>query len=335
MRRCFAALAAALVLLPLLAAPTAALEPDGARLYEGIDVSVYQGEIDFRQVREAGIEMVYIRAGFGCTADDRFEENARAAREAGISYGFYFYVTARTEEQAEEQARFFAELIRDKDYACRPAMDFEEFSGLSGASAERIGLAFLRELEVQTGFRPALYADAYAAERIWSPGFGAYPLWAAEYGPGEPRVAGDTWSGWAGFQYTDQGRVAGILVNVDRDRFTDRMLISEEEDAGWSTYTVRRGDTLWAIARRYEAAVAELAEINGIQNPDLIHPGQVLRVPRPAVPAGILYVVRPGDTLWAIARRYHTTVSALAEDNHIRNPALIYPGRVLQIRLQG
>lgn len=334
MKHRLAALAAALALLFLLAAPAAALEADGARLYEGIDVSVYQGEIDFRQVREAGIEMVYIRAGFGLTADDRFEENARAAREAGLPFGFYFYVTARSEEQAEEQARYFAELMRDKNYDCRPAMDFEDFSGLSAAGAERIGLAFLRELEAQTGFRPALYADAYAAERIWRPGFGAYPLWVAEYGPREPTVAGDTWSGWTGFQYTDRGHVDGIVEAVDRDRFTDQMLISEGEEAGWSTYTVRWGDTLWAIAKRYGTTAAKLAEVNHIRNPNLIYPGQVLRIPRQGAPAELLYVVRPGDTLWAIAQRYHTTVSALAENNHIRNPALIYPGQVLHIQLR-
>ena len=59
-----------------------------AAVYEGLDVSVWQGEIDFSQVKAAGKEMVYIRAGYGLSEDSRFRENAEGARRAGMKVGF-------------------------------------------------------------------------------------------------------------------------------------------------------------------------------------------------------------------------------------------------------
>jgi LysM repeat protein len=109
-----------------------------------------------------------------------------------------------------------------------------------------------------------------------------------------------------------------------------------------TTYTVRPGDDLFAIAGRYGTTVAALAVANHIANPNLIFPGQVLTISgnapnmnAPPVgkppPPPTTYTVRPGDTLGAIAARYGTTVAALAVANHIANPNLIFPGQVLTL----
>ena len=95
-------------------------------MYKGIDVSVWQGDIDFSKVKEHGIEAVYIRAGEGDNITDKyFESNYQKARSAGLKYGFYHYVTARSTVQAKEQANFFANLIHTKPQDMRAAMDFE------------------------------------------------------------------------------------------------------------------------------------------------------------------------------------------------------------------
>ena len=155
----------ALVLSVVLAVSSAlALGPVSETIYRGIDVSVYQGDIDFHRVKEAGIEVVYIRAGEGSDyTDTYFEANAQKAKEAGLHFGFYLYVTARTEEQAREQARFFSDLIQNKEYTCRPAMDLEQFSGMSEERINEVGLAFLKELESLTGITPVSYThrDVY------------------------------------------------------------------------------------------------------------------------------------------------------------------------------
>lgn len=98
------------------------------------------------------------------------------------------------------------------------------------------------------------------------------------------------------------------------------------------TYTVRPGDTLYRIAGTYGTTVSAIVAANNIANPDLIYPGQVLVIPSTTTPTTqIRYVVVPGDTLYRIALRYDTTVSAIVLANNIANPDLIYPGQVLII----
>lgn len=320
---------ALLAALALSMAPCAALDADGPAM-PGIDVSSYQGSIDFAAVAASGVQTVYIRAGGGSDfTDPYFVRNTQRAAQSGLHYGYYYYVTARDEQSARSQARRFAALIAGTGYDCRPAMDFENFSGLTRAQVNAVGLAFLDELETQTGHTPLLYTDSYAANTVWQGAAGRYPLWAAEYGPDTPHVTSGVWAAWAGFQYADDGRVPGIGGDVDLDRFTGTVLLRQGETRPETRYTVRPGDTLWALSRRFGTTIQAIAQRNGIQNPNLIYAGETLVIPRAA--GGIQYTVQPGDTLWALSRRFGTSVSAIAQLNHIANPDLIYVGQVLTI----
>ncbi len=297
---------------------------------EGMDVSVFQGDVDFAAAKEGGIEVVYIRASFGERGvDDTFRQNARRAQSAGLPYGFYHFLEAQTPEQARVEARHFAQTIRGTNYPCRPALDFEVDETLSDQEVRTVVSAFLEEVEALTGARPIIYADASNAARL-DESFTAYPLWIAQWEVDAPDVAATPWNQWTGWQYTDNGRVAGVSGRVDRDVFTQGVFLSEDDNGGedGSTYTVRPGDTLWAISRRFGTTVDALVELNHIQNPNLIYVGQVLRLP---TSSETTYTVRPGDTLWAISRRFNTTVAALVERNHIQDPNLIYPGQVLVV----
>ncbi|QSQ21607.1 LysM peptidoglycan-binding domain-containing protein [Pyxidicoccus parkwayensis] len=105
-----------------------------------------------------------------------------------------------------------------------------------------------------------------------------------------------------------------------------------------TTYSVRSGDTLGALARRFNTSVDKLAKANNISNPNLIYVGQKLVVdgfdaPRAAGggSGGSSYTVKSGDTLSGIAGRYGTSVSALQQANGIKNPNLIYAGQKLTI----
>lgn len=136
--------------------------------------------------------------------------------------------------------------------------------------------------------------------------------------------------------------VAGISLVA----MTGAVLGAVASDAGHSAFAlsvqVQPGDTLSAIAARYHTTVAALAAANGISNPNLVIAGATLQIPGPApappraapapapspVPATSV-VVRPGDTLSAIAARYHTTVAALVTANHIANANLVYAGTYL------
>ncbi|WP_324717209.1 LysM peptidoglycan-binding domain-containing protein [Carboxydochorda subterranea] len=109
--------------------------------------------------------------------------------------------------------------------------------------------------------------------------------------------------------------------------------------AGSTPYTVQPGDTLFFIAQRFGTTVNAILALNPqITNPSLIFPGQVLCVPSAAPPPPPItcppgttpYTVQPGDTLFFIAQRFGTTVSAiLAANPQITNPSLIFPGQVL------
>ncbi len=98
-----------------------------------------------------------------------------------------------------------------------------------------------------------------------------------------------------------------------------------------ATYTVQAGDTLFAIATRYQTTVAALKKLNNLSS-DTIRVGQKILVPATtsAAPASS-YIVQPGDSLYAIAIRYGTTPRALAELNGIANPNLIADGQPLAI----
>ena len=331
LRRFFTALLLCAVLLPGAALPAQALEPSSRPLYAGMDVSVYQGEIDFAAARAGGIEVVYIRASYGSGGvDSCLQSHYQGARAAGLRIGFYHFLYARTVEEARAEARFFASQLSGLDYDCRPVLDIEELSGLSSQEASAIAAAFLEELEALTGQGPMVYTSAYDASRVLDASAARWPLWAADYGPSQPHVTAH-WSSWAGFQYTDRGTVEGVRGYVDRDSFTAEAFLAQAPAPARDTYTVRRGDTLWGIARRCNTTVSALASLNHIADPNLIYPGQVLVLPRASAPAADTYTVRPGDTLWAIAKRYHTTAAALTERNRIADPNLIYPGQMLTI----
>lgn len=329
------ALSLGLLLGSLAPAPFASPEAflAASRLYPGMDVSQWQGDIDFEAVKRAGIETVYIRACEGSGYVDRnFESNYEKASAAGLHIGFYHYVTASDTEEAVRQARFFYSLIEGKSYACRPVMDFESFPGLDTEEINAIASVYLETLTELSGSTPALYSDTYNAANTWDAALTSYPLWVAEYGPAQPGNLGP-WETWAGFQYSDTGRISGISGNVDLDHFRDTIFIRPQDagpETGGDTYTVKPGDTLWGIADRYHTTVEELAALNRLADPSLIYPGMVLTLPHPAAPI-TTYTVKPGDTLSEIAARFGITVNELTQLNGITDPNLIYPGQILQL----
>lgn len=342
---------AAAVLLACIAAlvfaalvPTRAIPPSGGRQYRGIDISEFQGEIDFEEVRRSGIEAVYIRVGAGEYTDEYFAENYERARAAGLKIGFYHYVTARSVEEGRRQARFFASLAAGREPDMRLAMDFEYFGSLSVSQINAISAAYLDELTALTRREAVIYSDLSNARNIFSRALAEkYPLWAAQYGADEPSANGK-WREWVGFQYTDEGRVGGIYGNVDRNIFTEGIFLSDSGRIDGEKRTsvrartrtltvyVRTGDTLWAIAREYGTTVEAIARENRIVDPNRIFAGERLRITLPARGSGEeIYTVRRGDTPISIAGKFGVTLSALEDRNGLERGKTIYAGDKLSI----
>lgn len=333
-----------------------AIEPAGS-VYEGIDVSGWQGEIDFLQVKNSGIDFVYIKSSEGQnTVDSYFRRNYEEARSNGLNIGFYHYVRARTTEEARLEAEHFANTIAGTVPTCKLAMDFENFGNLSIGEINEISKVFLERVQELTNKEMIIYSNTSSARTIFSQELAnEYPLWVAQYYVSNPSDNGK-WSVWEGFQYTDRGTVPGINGYVDRDKFTSEILLNSQEEipsnegnnensgntgnaSNYIRYTIQKGDTLSEIAQRYNTTVNELVRLNNIRNPNMIYANETLLIPTKnnSISTGsddknnTIYIVQRGDTLYSIAKRFNTTVQNIVNNNGISNPNLIYPGQSLII----
>lgn len=232
-------------------------------------------------------------------------------------------------------------------------MDYEVFGGVSVEETNQIAQVFLESVRRLTNKEVIVYSDlSNARDRFGTNIANNYELWLAYYGDYNNLADVETsWERWIGVQYTDSGDVPGISGNVDRDLYTENIFLSDTSEipntpnpnANINTesvfYTVQSGDTLSEIASRYGTTVQELVAINNLANPNLIYPGESLRVLTNSTVNGsetrstgsITYTVQRGNTLSQIASSYGVTVSQIAETNDIQNPNLIYPGEKLRI----
>ena len=329
-----------------------ALSPQSELSYEGIDVSDWQGYIDYSQVKNSGIDIVYIKASQGDNIKDPyFEINYENAKANNLKVGFYHFLTATTVEEAHQQATFFASVISGKEADCKLAMDYEQFNGVDREQINQIALAFIQKVKELTEKQVIIYSDLYNSESTFNSELASQgELWIAYYGDYRNlENVNSSWNTFIGVQYTDQGNVPGINGNVDRDLFSEEIFLddsseiptTENPNDSYNTetvyYTVKSGDTLSSIASRYGTTVQEIAQLNGIQNVNLIYPGQVLRITTNSnVPGSetnstnkTYYTIRRGDTLWGISRKYGVTVQNIVSWNNIQNPNLIYPGQRL------
>ena len=232
-------------------------------------------------------------------------------------------------------------------------MDYEVFGGVSVEESNNIAQIFLESVRRLTNKEVIVYSDlSNAQDRFGYSIANNYELWLAYYGDYNNLTNVETnWERWIGIQYTDSGNVAGISGNVDRDLYTQDIFLSDTSQIPITKnpnetintegidYTIQIGDTLSEIANRYGTTVQELAQINNIANPNLIYPGQIIRILTNSTvnasetrgTGSITYTVQRGNTLSQIASAYGVTVSHIVEMNNIQNPNLIYPGEKLRI----
>lgn len=232
-------------------------------------------------------------------------------------------------------------------------MDYEVFGGVGIEESNNIAQVFLESVKRLTNKEVIVYSDlSNARDRFNRNIADNYELWLAYYGDYNNLAEVETsWERWIGVQYTDRGNVPGISGNVDRDLYTENIFLSDTSEipntpnpndsinTETNSYIVQPGDTLSEIASRYGTTVQELVAINHLANPNLIFPGETLRVTTNSTVHGsetrgtgsITYTVQRGNTLSQIANAYGVTVSHIVEMNDIQNPNLIYPGEKLRI----
>lgn len=203
------------VLTAPLAAPAVEADPSPESL-RGIDVSHYSGAVDWQTVRGAGFDFAYVKATEGVDSPDpAFADHWKRLGDLGIPRGAYhFYVT---EDDPEEQARFFLETAKPRPGDLVPAVDVELIGhGTEPGLAERFR-TFLEIVARETGVRPIVYTSPKFWNAHLTSAFGDYPLWVAEYGVPEPQVP-EGWQRWTLWQHRDDDSIPGVEKDADLSR---------------------------------------------------------------------------------------------------------------------
>lgn len=318
------------------AAAAELLPPLGDANIQAVTVRESDGTIDFARLREDGFTAVYLRATAGDDyVDCRLNTNSRAAAEAGLQIGYVHYLTARTEDQARQQANLFLTATDGRNYDLRPAVIFDRFRGLDIRAVNAIAQAWLAFVEKDRGPAPMLRTDAQSANLIWYKSIAdRYPLWVVDPDVAAPRVNTGKWEGWTGWEYGEFQGVDPLPLSL----FTPNVRIGSAvtEPTKLICVTVAYGDTLTAIARLFGTTVAEIVQLNAIADANRIYPGQTLYIRVPvSTPVACCdnYTVRRGDTLSAIAARFGTTVARLVAINQIPDEDLILTGQLIKLGL--
>jgi lysozyme len=212
--------------------PHAGVREARRQVIQGIDVSRWQGEIDWDKVKDAGTRFAFIKATEGGDhLDPSFKRNWAEAKKAGVPRGAYHFVWWC--RSAKDQARWFRRHIpRDPD-ALPPVLDVEWQNGsqCTRKISREQALAKIREmvqaLHQHTGKKPIIYTDINFHEDVLEGELNDHPYWLrSTAAPLKHRYKRDKWEFW---QFTTTGRVPGITGDVDRNAFFG----SEREFAAW------------------------------------------------------------------------------------------------------
>ena len=194
----------------------------------GIDVAAHQETIDWKKVKEAGVEFAYIRLGYRGAVegilhtDLEFEKNYRGATENGIKVGVYWYAQPANIQEIVEEAKYVISVLNNRQLDLPIVFDFEEteFSdgsisrmhGMSGSERTKMAVTFCNEI-LKNHYDVMIYTNLYWAETFYNwKELEDYPVWYAQYATypnfNKPLVM---------WQYDDNGHIDGIDRSVDLD----------------------------------------------------------------------------------------------------------------------
>lgn len=257
---------------------------------KGIDVSKWQGKINWEEVKNYGVEFAILREGYGKNdpkqVDKRLKENYNAAKSVGIPVGVYHYSYADSITDAINEAHFCLENIQGYNLEYPVVLDLEDKEQLKLSSRQRTDIVktFCNEIE-KNGY----YSMVYTSLNWWNnylitDELKQYDLWLAQWGVAKPSVECGIW------QNSESGKVYGISGNVDLNiAYKDYPSIIKAKglngfkeaainESNVINYTVKKNDTLTAIAKKYNTTVNLIAETNGIKDVDKIYVGQELKI---------------------------------------------------------
>lgn len=255
-------------------------------MFKGIDVSVHQGDIDWEKVKKSGIDFAMLRTGYGIYSetqiDKNFHRNIKGAQANGISVGVYHYSYANSVSQAREEAKFCLDIIKNYSLEYPVCYDIEDKSIIkyNRQTKTDMCISFCDTIE-QAGYYAMIYCNLdwlrnhLSQEQLLQ----KYDLWLAQWGAENPSIPCGIW------QTSDSGRIDGIKGNVDTDiSFKDYKSIITNAKLNKTnvnnkvSYVVKKGDTLWDIAKEHYGdgnKYPQIKEKNNLSS-DTIYEGQTL-----------------------------------------------------------
>lgn len=278
---------------------------------KGIDVSYYQGDIDFAKVKASGVGFVIIRCGItgwgdakSKKADVRFEEYYAKAKQAGLGVGVYYYSCAETVAEATAEAQLTLQLLEGKQIDYPVWYDVEEPRKLGELTKEQITdiiIAYCTTIE-KAGYYCGIYANKnWLDNKMIYDKIKRFDIWLAQW------TDKPTYSNPYGiWQYSNNGTIQGINERVDLNyAYKDYPSIIKSNGLNgytkgqnqatqpttptqtttkptYKNYTIKKGDSWWKIAQQQMGSgskCTQLAKYNGKTIFTTIHPGQTLKIP--------------------------------------------------------
>lgn len=188
-------------------------------VYKGIDVSKWQGSINWKKVSNAGIDFAMIRSSFGdSNVDVKLKENVAGCEKYGIPYGFYHYTYARNVSEAKKEARFFLKTIKNYNPEYPVVLDIEEsfYDSMSRKQVTDIICTFMEELE-NAGYYAMIYSYAnFFKDNTTISRLEKYDIWVACWGDTDKLNSSYDYH-YGMWQYSSTGKVDGISGEVDLD----------------------------------------------------------------------------------------------------------------------
>ncbi|MCJ8173253.1 GH25 family lysozyme [Clostridium botulinum] len=194
----------------------------------GIDISMHNNNINFVQVKNAGINVVIIKATEGVQyIDPLLNQHYQGAKAQNLNIGFYHFMSEKTDPA--QQAIDFWNAIKGKQFNIIPTLDIE--TNNMGRSAKVISdrcIQFLTKFKVLSGYDCLIYTGGYFGRDNLDSRVKKYKGWIAHYGVNTPMQTGFT---VVGHQYTEDGRINGVSTRVDLNNFENGIFIGKATNA--------------------------------------------------------------------------------------------------------
>ncbi|WMJ24055.1 GH25 family lysozyme [Paludicola sp. MB14-C6] len=262
----------------------------------GIDVSKYQGQINWNTVSNSGVKFAMIRAGWcgydgNIKEDEYYRTNMEGAIQAGLNVGVYVYSYAKTVDAAAIAARQTLELVKPYKVTYPIAFDVEDeiYTKYKPQDNNALVIAFLDAIE-RAGYYGIVYTYTYFAQtHLDMKNLKRFDMWIADY------------RGYVGYkgaygmwQYSAKGKIDGIGADVDLNMaYNDYPKIIQTAGlnnipkvdlsvVNYKKYTIQKGDSFWSIAKSQMGNGLyfwKVAQANGLKVNSVIYPGQIIKIP--------------------------------------------------------